>query len=180
MGGTLCTTAVSGAERGLTDPECPAAQFCREHYPFQAGTSWKKEKQNKKTENTALCSKRNKNTSAKIRNCWFGQKEGGEEKSPNILPLVRAADPQSPCGNTAHRQAREGKLRQPCFFPAKLQAFRPNAAGLGENKEALFDQMGENEQSKRLSVDWRKNLPALRLCRQNEKPRPFSPLFFIC
>lgn len=57
----------------------------------------KRKKKNQKKKHTALCSKRNKNTSAKIRNYWLCQKEGGKEKSPNILPLVRAVDPQSPC-----------------------------------------------------------------------------------
>ena len=52
-------------------------------------------------------------------------------------------------------------------------------ARIRKNKEALFGQTGTNEQSKRLSVDWRKNLPTLRLCRQDEKPWPFLSFFFF-
>jgi hypothetical protein len=52
-------------------------------------------------------------------------------------------------------------------------------ARIRKNKEALFGQTGTNEQSKRLSVDWRKNLPTLRLCRQDEKPWPFLSFFFL-
>lgn len=74
----------------------------------------------KKKKATALCSKRNKNTSAKIRNCWVCQKEGREKALTNILPLVRAMDSPKPLLGTlpTGRRERAGSVSLDSYKPS--------------------------------------------------------------